>query len=125
MPAQNQHLRAIVDRLGLSNAELSRKLGIDPSLVSRYLSGERALRAASPQMDAIATYVLTYMERTADTVWLTRRFAEAGLHIDSACTDQMKQALVFYLASDGAALMLTLGLPVLAQIKRDAPQSDP
>lgn len=112
MPAPNRRLREIVDRMDLTNIELAKTLDLDPSLVSRYLSGSRALKAASPQLDALADFVLARMERGADAEWLMRRFSDAGLPTDISTVYRMKQNLVLYLASDGDKLIKNLGAPL-------------
>lgn len=112
--APNRRLRAVFDRLNLANVELAKAVGLDPSLVSRYLSGQRALRAASPQLDAIADFILARTERGADAQWLMARFAEAGLPADIETVCRLKQNLVLYLASDGETLLKNLGAPLPA-----------
>lgn len=55
-----------MEHFGLTNLALAKALELDPSLISRYLSGQRQLKAASPQMEAIADFILTRGKRVAD-----------------------------------------------------------
>ena len=58
MATPNKNLKAVFAYLGLTNLAVSKALNLDPSLVSRYLSGHRQLKASSPQMDTIADFIL-------------------------------------------------------------------
>ncbi len=42
-PVTRQQLRAAIKRLGISQVEASRRLGVDPSTVRRWLSGARRI----------------------------------------------------------------------------------
>lgn len=57
MISPTENLKAVIEYFRVNKNEMARALGVDPSLVSRWLSGERRLRAASPQMDALAEYI--------------------------------------------------------------------
>ncbi len=105
----NAHLRAALDYLGITNVELARALGCDPSLISRCLSGQRSLKAASVQMDAITEYILSRAKRMRDMDWLKARFAEAGLPTDSSTVYRFKQNLIIWLATDGETLRKNFG----------------
>lgn len=66
MTQSTENLKAVLDYYSIAQNELAQALDIDPSLVSRWLSGERRLRASSPQMDALAEYILTHSKRIHD-----------------------------------------------------------
>jgi hypothetical protein len=59
MATPNKNLKAVFEYLGLTNLGWQRRLNNDPSLISRYLSRHRQLKVASPQMNAIADFILT------------------------------------------------------------------
>ena len=84
MSIPNRNLRSVFDYLGLSNIEVAKTLHYDPSLISRYLSGQRHLKAASPQLDAIAELILSRSQRVRDVEWLTEQFVAAGLPTEMA-----------------------------------------
>jgi hypothetical protein len=108
--------RAVLEYLGISNVELAKALACDPSLISRCLSGQRALKAASPQMDAIAEYLLSRAKRAQDLNWLKEHFVEAGLPTDSSTVYRYKQNLIMWLASDGETLRKNLGRSIPGDI---------
>lgn len=109
MAESTENLKAVLDYYGIVQNELAQALGIDPSLVSRWLSGERRLRATSPQMDALAEYILAHSKRVHDMEWLKARFEAVGLPTDLSSVYRTKQNLVMWLASDGENLRRNLG----------------
>ena len=109
MATPNKRFRDVLDYLGITNIELAKAMGCDPSLISRCLSGQRALKAASLQMDAIAEYLLSRAKRAQDLNWLKDRFIEAGLPTESSTVYRYKQNLIMWLASDGEVLRNNLG----------------
>ncbi len=121
MTTPNNHLRAVLDYLGIANAKIAKALGCDPSLISRCLSGERALKAASAQMDAIAEYILSHAKRTQDLDWLKAQFLEAGLPSENSTVYRLKQNLIIWLASDGESLRNNLGRSLPGDIAGSAP----
>jgi len=70
----SKNLKMVLEYLGITNLALAKALDIDPSVISRYLTGKRRLLAASPQMDAIAEYILARAQRVSDVEWLKDRF---------------------------------------------------
>lgn len=106
---------------GLTNHALAKALGLDPSLVSRYLSGQRQLKAASPQMEAIADFILTRSKRVADMDWLKEQFAAAGLPTELSTVYRFKQNLIMWLATDGKTLRKNLGASLPGDIAGHEP----
>jgi hypothetical protein len=100
----NRNLKSIFDYLGLSNIEVAKSLHYDPSLISRYLSGQRHLKASSPQLDAIAELILARSQRVRDVEWLTEQFVASGLPTEMATVYRFKQNLIMWLATDGDTL---------------------
>ncbi|NLI52888.1 MAG: hypothetical protein GX417_01030 [Clostridiales bacterium] len=121
MAKPNNRFRAVLEYLGITNAKLAKALGCDPSLISRCLSGQRALKAASVQMDAIAEYILSHAKRTQDLDWLKARFLEAGLSTDNSTVYRFKQNLIMWLATDGETLRNNLGRSLPGDIAGGAP----
>ena len=109
MATPNKNLKAVFAYLGLTNLAVSNALNLDPSLVSRYLSGHRQLKAASPQMDAIADFILERGRRVQDVEWLKQQFADAGFQTDISTVYRLKQNLILWLAADGDTLRRNLG----------------
>ena len=109
MAIPNRNLKSVFDYLGLSNIEVAKALHYDPSLISRYLSGQRHLKAASPQLDAIAELLLARSQRVRDVEWLTEQFVAAGLPTEMATVYRFKQNLIMWLATDGDTLRHNLG----------------
>jgi hypothetical protein len=106
---------------GLTNHALAKALGLDPSLVSRYLSGQRQLKAASPQMEAIADFILIRSKRVADMDWLKEQFAAAGLSTELSTVYRFKQNLIMWLATDGKTLRKNLGASLPGDIAGHEP----
>lgn len=109
MPTPNERLRTALSYFGITNIELSKAINCTPSLISRCLSGERSLKAASKQMDAITEYILSYAKRVQDIEWLKERFTQAGLPTDVSTVYRLKQSLIMWLATDGDELRYNLG----------------
>lgn len=54
----DQKLNALMHLFKLSNSKLARGINVDPSLISRWKSGERQMSTTSPHVPAIASYFL-------------------------------------------------------------------
>lgn len=121
MATPNKNLKAVFEYLGLSNLAVSKALNLDPSLVSRYLSGHRQLKAASPQMDAIADFILERGRRVQDVEWLKQQFAAAELPTELSTVYRLKQNLILWLATDGDTLRRNLGTSLPGRIANTAP----
>lgn len=106
----NKHLRLAMNHFGISNIEMAKALRYDPSLISRYLSGQRPLRIASVQLDTIAGFLLKRAERLSDVEWLKAQFIAEGLPTDMATVYCMKQNLSLWLATDAATLRQNLDM---------------
>ncbi|MEA4849213.1 MAG: helix-turn-helix transcriptional regulator [Clostridiaceae bacterium] len=118
-----ENLKSVMDYFGITNNELARALSVDPSLVSRWLNGQRRLKASNPAMDALAEYILARSKRVHDIEWLKTQFEEEGLPTDISTVYRLKQNLIMWLASDGEALRRNLGsLPSASVIKEDSPK---
>lgn len=109
MPSPAQNLKSVMDYFSITNNELARALAVDPSLVSRWLSGQRKLKASSSAMDSLIEYILSRSKRVHDIEWLKAQFERVGLPIDLPTVYRTKQNLIIWLASDGEALRRNLG----------------
>ncbi|HQI16666.1 MAG TPA: helix-turn-helix transcriptional regulator, partial [Bacillota bacterium] len=87
-------LKAVMDYFGITNSELSKAIAVDPSLVSRWLNGQRKLKASSTAMDALAEYILARSKRVQDIEWLKKQFEEGGLPCDISTVYSIKQNLI-------------------------------
>lgn len=121
LAAPSENLKAAMKHLGITNIELAKALGCDPSLISRCVSGQRSLKAASVQMDAIAEYILSQAKRMQDMDWLKARFLEAGLPTDNSTVYRFKQNLIMWLATDGETLRKNLGRSLPGDIAGSKP----
>lgn len=102
-------LKTVMDYFAISGNQLAKALDVDPSLVSRWLSGKRKLRAASAQMDALVEYILAQSRNIDDIKWLNAHFETEGLPTELSSVHRIKQNLVVWLASDGDSLRRNLG----------------
>jgi hypothetical protein len=105
----NENLKSVLEHFGLTNLALAKALELDPSLVSRYLSGHRQLKAASLQMEALADFILSRSRRVKDMEWLKEQFQAVGLPTELSTVYRFKQNLTMWLASDGEKLRKNLG----------------
>ena len=121
MAMPNENLKSVMEHFGLTNLALAKALELDPSLVSRYLSGQRRLKAASPQMEAIADFILTRGKRVADMDWLKEQFVAAGLPTELSTVYRFKQNLIMWLATDGKTLRKNLGASLPGDIAGHEP----
>ena len=119
MAYPNENLRSVMDYFGITNKEMSRALAVDPSLISRWLNGQRKLKALSTSMDILAEYILTRSKRVKDIEWLKTKFEEDGLFTDISTVYHIKQNLIIWLASDGEALCRNLGSASSASEKKE------
>ncbi len=98
-----------MDYFGITNRELAGALGVDPSLVSRWLNGQRKLKAASGTINVLAEYILTSSRRIHDIQWLKTQLERDELPVDLSTVYRIKQSLILWLASDGEDLRRNLG----------------
>ena len=109
MTDTTEKLKTVMNYFAIGGNQLAKALDVDPSLVSRWLSGKRKLRAASPQMDALAEYILAQSRNIDDIKWLNAHFETEGLPTELSSVHRIKQNLVVWLASDGDSLRRNLG----------------
>jgi len=118
-------LKTVMDYFAISGNQLAKALDIDPSLVSRWLSGKRKLRVASAQMDALAEYILAQSRSIDDIKWLNAQFEAEGLPTDIASVHRTKQNLIMWLASDGEMLRRNLtNMPPIAPATMKNPRQN-
>ncbi|NLI20936.1 MAG: hypothetical protein GX418_05240 [Clostridiales bacterium] len=121
MREPNGSLKAVLEYFGLTNLAVSRATGIEPSSLSRIITGQRRLLAASPQMDALADFILAQSRHGKDMDWLKARFQEAGLPTDLSTVYRFRQNLIMWLATDGNRLRRNLGASFPGDIAGEAP----
>ena len=109
MAYPNENLKSVMEYFSITNKELAKAIEVDPSLVSRWLNGQRKLKASSVSMDALSEYILARSKRVHDIEWLKKQFEEEGLFTDISTVYRIKQNLIMWLASDGEALRRNLG----------------
>ena len=100
MTGDNSNLKAVLNRFQLSNIDLARATGIDPSLISRYISGSRKLKKNSQQAEEIAEFLLTKADTTEKIDWLKEQFSTLNLPEDIQSVLGMKRNLVHWISTD-------------------------
>ena len=99
--AESTTLKTVITKFELTNLDVARATGIDPSLISRYVSGNRKLKRSSRQAGEIAEYLLTHAD-TADRIdWLREQFESVGLSMDITSVMAMKHNLIQWISQDG------------------------
>lgn len=99
-----ENLKAVLEYFGISQQELAQALDVNASQVSRWLSGQRSLRASSPHMASLVEFILSKSRCVADIEWLKAQFEAAGLPAELSTVYRTKQNLTIWLAADGEML---------------------
>ena len=73
--AFSRNLRELMRYFSLSNAQLAKALGVDNSLVSRWLSGQRTIRKCPAYAERIAAYIVPHISSGKDVHWLKNRIS--------------------------------------------------
>lgn len=73
--AFSRNLRELMRYFSLSNAQLAKALGVDNSLVSRWLSGQRTIRKCPAYAERIAGYIVPRINSSKDVNWLKNRIS--------------------------------------------------
>ena len=79
---ENSNLKNVLTRFELTNLDLARATGLDPSLISRYISGNRKLKRSSRQAGDIAEFLLTLADTSERIDWLREQLENAGFSTD-------------------------------------------
>ena len=98
---ENSNLKTALLYFQISNADLAKAVGIDPSLISRYISGSRKLKKNSKQAEEITEYLLSRADTVEKIDWLTEQFEQANLPTDTGSVLGIKQNLTLWISSDG------------------------
>lgn len=106
-PAEN--LKSVMEYFSITNKELAKAIEVDPSLVSRWISGQRKIKASGTAMNSLAEFILSRSKRVHDIEWLKTQFEKDGLPTDLSTVYRVKQNLIMWLASDGRELRRNLG----------------
>lgn len=101
---ENVNLKEILTGFKISNLELAKATGIDPSLVSRYLSGNRKLKGTGKHVELIAEYLIIKADTVEKINWLRNRLDAAGLPVKATSVMNIKYNLVKWISSDGEAV---------------------
>lgn len=99
---ENVNLKEILSKFRITNLELARATGIDPSLISRYLSGNRKLKGTGKHADAIADYFIAKADMDQFN-WLKERLDESGLPVRATSVMSFKHNFIKWISSDGEA----------------------
>ena len=70
MTKDTSNLKEVMISFQISNTDLAKAVQLDPSLISRYVSGNRILKADSKHADAIAEYLLIKADTAERIGWL-------------------------------------------------------
>lgn len=95
------NLKKVLEYFKISNNELAKGTDIDPSLISRYLSGQRQLKASSRQADSIAEYLMQMADSGDKIEWLNEQFRDSGMKVDMSSVFHMKDNIMTWISSDG------------------------
>lgn len=104
MMKENVNLKEIMSYFRITNIELARATEIAPSLISRYLSGDRKLKGTGKHAEAIAEYLLIKANTGEKINWLRERLETAGLPAGMTSVMSTKYNLIRWISSDGESV---------------------
>lgn len=105
-PEKLSNLRRVMERYGLRGKAAAEAVGVSPSMISRWMRGEKYLSAHSKSARPLAEYILSGKNAlsTENRVWLKRRFEESdrNIRIDwtKAGRDEILTGLINYISND-------------------------
>ena len=105
-PEKLSNLRRVMERYGLRGKAAAEAVGVSPSMISRWMRGEKYLSAHSKSARPLAEYILSGKNAlsTENRVWLKRRFEESdrNIRIDwtKAGRDEILTDLINYISND-------------------------
>lgn len=97
------NLKEALVNFHITNLDLARATGIDPSLVSRYISGNRRLKSSGKHADAIAEYILMQADTAERIEWLKEQLRSSGLPVKATSVLSIKRNLTLWISSDDNA----------------------
>lgn len=98
--SNDANLKMALSHFKLSNLDLAKATGIDPSLISRYISGNRKLKHTSVQAEDIAEYLLMQADSIERIDWLKAQLRESGVSTESTSVINMKKNLILWISTD-------------------------
>lgn len=101
MSAPATNLKKILDQLKISNIVLSKAVNVDPSLVSRWLNGQRQIKLSSEVLDKLSGFLFNKVQLMNCTDWLKNQMELDGLFFDYATSDALQKGFRLWLANDG------------------------
>jgi len=96
------NLKKVMMFFQISNLELARATGIDPSLISRYVSGNRVLKENSRQAEVIVEYILSRADTVERIDWLSEALEKASLPGTTDSVSQIRTNLAAFISTDCA-----------------------
>ena len=99
--AENTNLKTVITKFELTNLDVARATGLDPSLISRYISGNRKLKRSSRQAGDIAEFLMTLADTSERIDWLREQLENAGFSTDITSVMSMKNNMIQWISQDG------------------------
>ncbi|MBO4788191.1 MAG: hypothetical protein J5531_04745, partial [Lachnospiraceae bacterium] len=99
--AENTNLKTVITKFELTNLDVARATGLDPSLISRYISGNRKLKRSSRQAGDIAEFLLTLADTSERIDWLREQLENSGFSTDITSVMSMKNNMIQWISQDG------------------------
>lgn len=101
MTKDTSNLKEVMVSFQISNTDLAKAVQLDPSLISRYVSGNRILKADSKHADAIAEYLLIKADTAERIGWLKEQLEASNLITRSTSVLNMKNSLISWISTGG------------------------
>ncbi len=98
------NLKLVMTHFAITNSMLSRGLSIDPSLVSRWLNGQRQVRANSDMLGRLVDYILSRNLNFSDVNWFKKQFRRSGMQLDVLSVADLRPYLMYWLCNDKASV---------------------
>ena len=99
-----------MEHLDISNIALAKALNIDPSLISRWLTGKRQIKLSSEALNKVSDYLMDKIQSMNYSDWLKRQMELDGLVFDYASSGDLLKGLKIWLASDGHDVSKTVDI---------------
>ena len=79
------NLKKILVQLDISNITLAKAINVDPSLISRWLNGQRQIKLSSEAADNLTDFLINKVQLMNHTEWLKSQMEYECRHRVSGC----------------------------------------
>ena len=81
--------------MDIPNVALAKGINVDPSLISRWLNGQRQLKFTSDVLKKLTAFLLDRAVRTNKVDWLKQQMELDGLEFDFTLSENLQMTEMF------------------------------